>query len=73
MWCLAFKLGGWRRHDAGPGRVGMYRVPPPRASWPAVGAPLERGLGLHSSLLEGRSLALCDEYSADDSAEQRFV
>jgi hypothetical protein len=26
----------------------MYRVPPDRAWWPAVGAPLERGVRPHS-------------------------
>ena len=39
---LTFELSGRRRQDAGPGLAKMYRVPPDRAWWPAVGAPLER-------------------------------
>ena len=39
---LTFELSGRRRQDARPGAVKMYRVPPARAWWPAVGAPLER-------------------------------
>ena len=41
---LTFELSGRRRQDARPGLVRMYRVPPDRAWWPAVGAPLERGV-----------------------------
>jgi hypothetical protein len=41
---LTFELSGRRRQDAKPGPVKMYRVPPARAWWPAVGAPLERGV-----------------------------
>ena len=41
---LTFELSGRRRQDARPGLVKMYRVPPDRAWWPAVGAPLERGV-----------------------------
>ena len=41
---LTFELSGRRRQDARPGPVKMYRVPPARAWWPAVGAPLERGV-----------------------------
>ena len=42
--CLGptFELSGRRRQDARPGPVKMYCVPPARAWWPAVGAPLER-------------------------------
>ena len=36
------ELSGPRRQDARPGLAKMYRVPPDRAWWPAVGAPLER-------------------------------
>ena len=43
-WALTFELSGRRRQDAKPGPVKMYRVPPDRAWWPAVGAPLERGV-----------------------------
>ena len=39
-----FELSGRRRQYARPGPVKMYRVPPARAWWPAVGAPLERGV-----------------------------
>jgi hypothetical protein len=38
------ELTGRRRQDARPGLAKMYRVPPVRAWWPAVGAPLERGV-----------------------------
>ena len=41
---LTFELGGRQRWDARPGLAKMYRVPPDRAWWPAVGAPLERGV-----------------------------
>ena len=42
--CLTLELSGPRRCDARPGLVKMYRVSPARAWWPAVGAPLERGV-----------------------------
>ena len=42
--CLTFELSGRQRQDARPGLARMYRVPPDRAWWPAVGAPLERGV-----------------------------
>ena len=45
--CLTFELSGRRRQDARPGLAKMYRVPPDRAWWPAVGAPLERGVRPH--------------------------
>jgi hypothetical protein len=41
---LTFELSGRQRQGARPGPVKMYRVPPARAWWPAVGAPLERGV-----------------------------
>jgi len=44
VWGLTFELSGRQRQDARPGPVKMYRVPPARAWWPAVGAPLERGV-----------------------------
>jgi hypothetical protein len=44
---LTFELSGRRRQGARPGSVKMYRVPPARAWWPAVGAPLERGVRPH--------------------------
>jgi hypothetical protein len=46
---LTFELSGRQRQDARPGLVKMYRVPPDRAWWPAVGAPLERGVRPHFS------------------------
>jgi hypothetical protein len=44
---LMFEISGRRRQDARPGLAKMYRVPPDRAWWPAVGAPLERGVRPH--------------------------
>ena len=44
---LTFELSGRQRQDARPGLAKMYRVPPDRAWWPAVGAPLERGVRPH--------------------------
>ena len=43
---LTFELSWHRRWDARPGLAKMYRVPPDRAWWPAVGAQLERGVRL---------------------------
>ena len=45
--CLTFELTGRRRQDAKPGLAKMYRVPPDRAWWPAVAAPVERGVRPH--------------------------
>jgi len=45
---LTFELSGRRRQDARARLAKMYRVPPDRAWWPAVGAPLERGVRPHS-------------------------
>ena len=39
-----FELSGRRRQDARPGLAKMFRVPPDRAWWPAVGAPFARGV-----------------------------
>jgi len=44
---LTFELSGRQRQDARPGPVKTYRVPPARAWWPAVVAPLERGVRPH--------------------------
>ena len=41
---LTFEVTGRRRQDAKPGPMKMYRVPPARAWWPAVGAPVDRGV-----------------------------
>ena len=44
-WCgLTFELRRDRRKDARPGLAKMYRVPPGRAWWLAVGPRLERGV-----------------------------
>ena len=42
--CLTFELSGRRRQDASARTVKIYRVPPAGRWWPAVGAPLERGV-----------------------------
>ena len=44
---LTFELRGRQRQDARPRAVKMYTVPLPGAWWPAVGAPLERGVRPH--------------------------
>lgn len=44
---ITFELSGSRWQDARPGLVKLYRVPPAQASWPAVGALLERGVRPH--------------------------
>ena len=41
---LTFELSGRRRQDARPRAVMMHHVPQAWAWWPAVGAPLERGV-----------------------------
>ncbi len=46
---LTFELSGRRRQATRPGLARLYRVPPDRAWWPAVGAPLERGVRPHST------------------------
>jgi hypothetical protein len=48
---LTFELSWLQRQDARPGPVKMYTVPPAWAWWPAVGAPLERGVRRHLDLL----------------------
>ncbi len=48
---LTFELSGRRRQATRPGLAKMYRVPPDRAWWPAVGAPLERGVRPHCERL----------------------
>ena len=52
---ITFELSWHRRWDARPGLAKMYRVPPDRAWWPAVGAQLERGV--RPQLRTGRALA----------------
>lgn len=64
-----FELSGRQRQDARPGLAKMYRVPPGRAWWPAVGAPLERGVRLHSTMMGSRT-----RYSADlETAPSNFT
>ncbi len=46
---LTFELRGRRRQDARARLAKMYRVPPAGPWWPAVGAPLERGVRPHCS------------------------
>ncbi len=41
---LTFELSGRQRQDARARLAKMYRVPPTGPWWPAVGAPLERGV-----------------------------
>ena len=45
--CLTFEVRRDRRQDARPGLVKMYRVPPARAWWPAVGPRLDRRVRRH--------------------------
>ncbi len=45
--CLTFELTGPRWQDAKPGLAKRYRIPPARAWWPAVAAPVERGVRPH--------------------------
>ena len=54
--CLTFELSGRRRQDARPGLVKMYRVPPARAWWPAVGAPVERRVRQHFLHCDGAAV-----------------
>jgi antitoxin FitA len=42
--CLTFELSGRQRQDARARAEKMYRVPQTGPWWPAVGAPLERGV-----------------------------
>ena len=42
-----FELSGRRWQDASARMAKMYRVPPAGRWWPAVGAPLERGVRPH--------------------------
>jgi hypothetical protein len=59
---LTFELTGHQRRDARPGLAKMYRVPPDRAWWPAVGAPVERGVRPHcSARRRNSSSSQCDK------------
>ena len=70
---LTFELSGRRRQDARPGLAKMYRVPPDRAWWPAVGAPLERGVRHHRARCVGLRASQCWTRSATNpfSASRR--
>ena len=70
---LTFELSGRRRQDAKPGPVKMYRVPPARAWWPAVGAPLERGVRQHWMHGDGRAVFLGRRFCFQQSATARAV
>jgi hypothetical protein len=65
--CLTFELTGSQRQATSPGLVKMYRVPPARGWWPAVGSPVERGVRPHAAQCR---LALSDDTS---SSAYRFV
>ena len=53
------ELSGRQRQDARPGHRKMYTVPCGRAWWPAVGAPLERGVRRrHAVTTTARSVGL---------------
>ena len=67
MWRLTFELSGRRRQDARPGLAKMYTVPPARAWWPAVGAPLERGVRPHFTPCDALALAVAPLLLAGDS------
>ena len=49
--CLTFELSGRQRQDALARTEKMYRVPQAGPRWPAVGAPLERGVRRHRGTL----------------------
>jgi hypothetical protein len=69
---LTFELSGRQRQDARPGLAKMYRVPPGRAWWPAVGAPLERGVRhLSTVMLLGCVLEVLDHFSGTQSKEEK--
>ena len=61
---LTFELSRHQRWDAGPGLATMYRVPPDRAWWPAVGARLERGVRRQFTHHPDRSFGLLPRASA---------
>jgi hypothetical protein len=48
-WGLTFELSGRQRQDASARTEKKYRVPQSGRWWPAVGAPLERGVRPHSA------------------------
>ena len=70
---LTFELSGRQRQDARPGLVKMYRVPPARAWWPAVGAQLERGVRQQRALLEDRPVFACRQFCYPLRATARAV
>ena len=60
--CLGptFELRGLQRQDALARTEKMYRVPQAGPWWPAVGAPLERGVRPHCAALDEGFEARCD-------------
>ena len=70
---LTFELSGRRRQDARPGLAKMYRVPSDRAWWPAVGAPLERGVRHPCAPLARRGDFACLKLCFPRSATTRAV
>ena len=70
---LTFELSGRRRQDARPGLAKMYRVPPDRAWWPAVGAPLERGVRHQCAWQADQSAFACMRFCFPFCATARAV
>ena len=70
---LTFELSGRRRQDARPGLAKMYRIPPDRAWWPAVGAPLERGVRHQWARHAGRAVFACQPFCVLLCATARAV
>ena len=68
---LTFELSGRQRQDAKPGLAKMYRVPPDRAWWPAVGAPLERGVRRQSRRHSAEKIGLAVLISRQAPVRQR--
>ena len=50
---VTFELSGRRRQATRPRLAKMYRVPPDRAWWPAVGSPPEKWVRPHSAWHRG--------------------
>ncbi len=68
MCCLTFEVTGHRRRDASARTVKMYRVPPSGRWWPAVGAPVDRGVRQHCACelagWTGQTLEIADEVAS---------
>jgi hypothetical protein len=70
---LTFELTGRQRQDARPGLVKMYRVPPARAWWPAVGSPVERGVRHQCAPVASGDVIACEPFCLPLSATARAV